>query len=134
MSIIAEYQFLRRDKRFESVLTEYEKNELNTYFEFDECTKIEIEELIKLIRLGKSANVFERLTDLEIKLGNESRFLGRLRTHAAYRGMPKEKELAADAMKRIIVVVNLIRNAGTELGQGKRENAVKELEKAKSYF
>ena len=134
MSIIAEYQFLRRDKRFEAVLSGYEKNELNTYFEFDEYTKTEIEELINLIRLGKSANVYERLTDLEIKLSNESMFLGKLRTHAAYTGMPKEKELAADAMKKIIDVVNLIRNAGTELGRGKRENAIKELEKAKSCF
>jgi len=134
MSIIAEYQFLRRDKRFEAVLSGYEKNELNTYFEFDEYTKTEIEELIKLIRLGKSANVYERLTDLEIKLSNESMFLGKLRTHAAYAGMPKEKVLAADAMKKIIGVVNLIRNAGTELGRGKRENAIKELEKAKSCF
>jgi hypothetical protein len=134
MSIIAEYQFLRRDKRFEAVLSGYEKNELNTYFEFDEYTKTEIEELINLIRLGKSANVYERLTDLEIKLSNESMFLGKLRTHAAYGGMPKEKVLAADAMKKIIDVVNLIRNAGTELGRGKRENAIKELEKAKSCF
>jgi hypothetical protein len=135
MSVIAEYQFLRRDERFENVLSKYEKNELNAYFEFDEYVKNEIEEMVENIKQSRLANVYERLADLEIKLNEESIFLGRLRMHARCANLQKEMFLATDAMKKIISVVKLVRAAGSALGEKRRlQEAISALEEAKKFF